>query len=792
MPTINPWLAVPSVRRAGFLLALLLITQLLGTGSANAQELVWRTAYPAPRYGHAMAFDSARGVTVLFGGTLNSSGARSGETWEWDGTNWRRRAVGASGPSWRTSHAMAYDAQRGVTVLFGGSDGTTKTDTWEWDGSSWTQRITPVAPPAGTVPAMTYDPVRGVSVLYSHELTGASQTWEWNGIQWTRRVTLHSPGPMQYGSFVYDLEAQAPALIGGIAGLSYYNSMWRFAGGDWVLIPEGGMSRERASTAAVWDPVRSVIVMACGRAYDSVLNDTWEWNGDAWTQRAGSTPGFRWGYAMVWDSVRNRAVLFGGTATTGSAPIVPLGDTWEWDGTTWENRNPSAPPPLYGAAMVFDSARGEALLFGGEQASSALRGETWAWDGEGWILKSVTGPSPRQLHAMAYDPVRRVVVLFGGSDSSGKNGETWEWNGSTWTRMLVLGPSPRYGSMMMYDPTLGRVLLVGGMDPARYRDIWTWDGTTWTLQDAAGLLYERVFGALLFDTARSMAVLFGGGTNTTAYDSQTHERDGSLIWHVRPTSPPVGRYGHAMVYHSQRQRTILFGGVASTGWRGDTIEWNATSWLSGPAIGPSARSFHAMAYDPLRNNVVLFGGSNTEFVANSETWVLASNCPSPTMFAAPSVGSVCANGSVSVSAAANGIAPIAYTWQVRSGAGWVTLDASPTWFSQGGSGRILSSSDGMAQLAVDAGPGIGAYQVRVIATNLCGSVTSAGVDLNVCRADLTCDGGVDINDLLAFLGAFEAGSVLADVDNGGGDGVPDGGVDINDLLFFLAQFEAGC
>lgn len=56
----------------------------------------------------------------------------------------------------------------------------------------------------------------------------------------------------------------------------------------------------------------------------------------------------------------------------------------------------------------------------------------------------------------------------------------------------------------------------------------------------------------------------------------------------------------------------------------------------------------------------------------------------------------------------------------------------------------------------------------------------------------TPDGGTDVNDLLFFLGAFEAGSLAADLDDGSGTGLPDGGVDINDLLFFLTHFEAGC
>lgn len=69
-----------------------------------------------------------------------------------------------------------------------------------------------------------------------------------------------------------------------------------------------------------------------------------------------------------------------------------------------------------------------------------------------------------------------------------------------------------------------------------------------------------------------------------------------------------------------------------------------------------------------------------------------------------------------------------------------------------------------------------------------------------CQADVddgtgtgAIDGGVDINDLLFFLGAFEQGDAAADLDDDGVDpATPDGGTDINDLLFFLGHFESGC
>jgi len=48
------------------------------------------SVHPSARIGHAMAYDSARGVTVLFGG-LDRSGAHCDDTWEWNGEIWRQR-----------------------------------------------------------------------------------------------------------------------------------------------------------------------------------------------------------------------------------------------------------------------------------------------------------------------------------------------------------------------------------------------------------------------------------------------------------------------------------------------------------------------------------------------------------------------------------------------------------------------------------------------------------------------------------------------------------------------------
>src|SRR5262249_48925597 len=89
---------------------------------------------PPARDFHAMTYDSARGVTVLSGGSAGGGN----DTWVWNGATWTQR-LPATSPPGRYLHAMAYDSGRGVTVLFGGAttDDTVLGDTWEWNGTNW-------------------------------------------------------------------------------------------------------------------------------------------------------------------------------------------------------------------------------------------------------------------------------------------------------------------------------------------------------------------------------------------------------------------------------------------------------------------------------------------------------------------------------------------------------------------------------------------------------------------------------------------------------------------------------
>src|SRR5438094_1910428 len=97
-------------------------------------------------------------ATVPAGVALNASA----DTTE---NNWGLQSP-SQAPAGRAWAAMAYDSARGRTVLFGGGFGccTKPTDTSEWDGSHWTVFTTNPAPASSIGPGMAYDSARGVTV----------------------------------------------------------------------------------------------------------------------------------------------------------------------------------------------------------------------------------------------------------------------------------------------------------------------------------------------------------------------------------------------------------------------------------------------------------------------------------------------------------------------------------------------------------------------------------------------------------------------------------------------------
>ncbi|MBX3357683.1 MAG: hypothetical protein KF745_04565 [Phycisphaeraceae bacterium] len=183
---------------------------------------------PSARYGHAIAYDSARARTVLFGGF---DGARRGDTWEWNGSSWSERAPDGAGPSARYMHAMAFDPARARTVLFGGFDGALKGDTWEWNGSFWSLKLASGGPTARSGPAMWNDAARTrIALMGGHDGAYRSDTWEWNGAAWSLRAPTAQPTSRTLSAGAFDSWRSRSCLFGGLAaGAIYAGDTWQTA-----------------------------------------------------------------------------------------------------------------------------------------------------------------------------------------------------------------------------------------------------------------------------------------------------------------------------------------------------------------------------------------------------------------------------------------------------------------------------------------------------------------------------------------------------------------------------------
>ena len=114
------------------LLALVCVAGALAEAGPAAATETWVRQYPPPharlasppaRAGASMAYDAQIGKVVLFGGR-DPGGARN-DTWTYDvATNTWKRQFPSTSPPARSSASMAYDAQSNLIVLFGGQNRT--------------------------------------------------------------------------------------------------------------------------------------------------------------------------------------------------------------------------------------------------------------------------------------------------------------------------------------------------------------------------------------------------------------------------------------------------------------------------------------------------------------------------------------------------------------------------------------------------------------------------------------------------------------------------------------------
>ena len=174
---------------------------------------------PPPRFSHSLAFDSAQGQPILFGGRTGdpiidaSPAERLNDVWAWNGAGWTE-LMPAAGPSPRYLQGVV-GAPGGGLLLYGGRGEMTSQpsiDTWAWSGLAWQPRMPLMNPGPSADVVMAADPVRSRVVAL-----GPQGTWEWDGAQWALANGPGMPPPTSRlgAAMAYDEARQQMVFFGG-------------------------------------------------------------------------------------------------------------------------------------------------------------------------------------------------------------------------------------------------------------------------------------------------------------------------------------------------------------------------------------------------------------------------------------------------------------------------------------------------------------------------------------------------------------------------------------------------
>jgi len=316
---------------------------------------------------------------------------------------------------------------------------------------------------------------------------------------------------------------------------------------------------------------------------------------------------------------------------------------WAADGT-WSE---FTPPTRSGHAAVYDPLRDRMWVFGGTEGGT-LRNEVWALPLSGesdWVLIETEGdvPSARKGHSAIYDPLRDRVIVFGGHDGTYLN-DVWVLSLAgtpTWAEIAPVGipPAARSDHSAVYDPVDDRILIFGGA--ANPNDVWelALGGVpTWKqLVPTGNPPPARAGHSAIFDPVRRRMLIYGG--NWTRNDLWALDLAGDPFWTqiVPPGTQPYGRGEHTALYDPVRDRMIICGGAQGSGYGymvGDCRALPLVEGASWELVGGLALFEHAGFYDPQRDAIVVYGG-NSDYGHRCNTWRLPLDEPSPWELVSP-------------------------------------------------------------------------------------------------------------------------------------------------------------
>jgi hypothetical protein len=238
-------------------------------------------------------------------------------------------------------------------------------------------------------------------------------------------------------------------------------------------------------------------------------------------------------------------------------------------------------------------------------------------------------PEARGAHSMVFDPYNNVAVIFGGRTlGSGPLSDTliYSYSSNSWAKLACpTHPSARSNHAMVYCNQTNEIIMYGGFGVT---DTWSFDCVTQTWSEVVTATNPGVHHslALAYDPQENAVILFGGfgsdgyeTDDTWKFDCATRE------WSdLAPSTTPLARYGHVMVYDECINLIVMTAGnTATQGHQDDTWTFNVTSntWTElTPSGNPDRLKWPSMTYDSVSQKCILFGGQIGDFAVD-RTWI---------------------------------------------------------------------------------------------------------------------------------------------------------------------------
>ena len=269
-----------------------------------------------------------------------------------------------------------------------------------------------------------------------------------------------------------------------------------------------------------------------------------------WTQLSVSGAVPRAGHTAMVDTVRNRALIYGGAGAEARLFELSVSGTPEF-----QPINTNTPPPVrreHGAVYGPDGI----VIFGGIGADGAARDDTWSLifnANPQWTEQEPLSTPRYSVAGAIIDSIVPYVGLFSGCGDQGPFGDDHQFDVLLALITELTSPAPKPSARCDQSATFVQgwgTAIFGGHDTAALSDLW--------------LLVENF-----------------------------PNRSWTLISQEGPA-----RSGHSTVLDAARRRLLVFGGVDETGAKSNdvwaySIDANCWSELAPNGTAPSPRSQHA-------------------------------------------------------------------------------------------------------------------------------------------------------------------------------------------------------